>query len=184
MRLDRLTDTAHCLRLRDRRQVEAQLDDFERRFPQVFFAVYFAVLPTGYTVGEVGFWLLNHAAFGTHDVAKRNEFGIVLVVDPGTKQAGITLGYAIEAVAAKLNIEGLLKRMAGCFAHGNHGKAVSLAIAQLDRVLRSIGRPQPRCEQSVMMHAVSTDLGLKPLRHSAETDVVESGASRTVGRQS
>lgn len=164
VRLDRLTDAAHCLHLSERRKLEAQLDDFERRFPQVFFAVYFGVLPQGLKVSEVGFWLLNHAAFGTHDIAKRNEFGMVLVIDPAAGAACFSLGYAIEALGDKTGIAAVLVRMKKLLANSQYGDAVERAIRELDHCLRSTGKAQKRDSRNLTVHEVSADLGLSPLR--------------------
>ena len=170
VRLDRLTDAAHCLSLRDRRKLEAHLNDFERRFPQVFFAVYFGVLPQGLRVSEVGFWLLNHAAFGTHEIAKRNEFGIVLVIDPAAGTACFSLGYAIEALTDQLDMSTLLMRMRRFLTRSDYGEAVGRAIRGLDRKLRSIGDACIRDQHSSAIHAVSADLGLCPLRAAVSVE--------------
>src|SRR6476661_8492073 len=78
IRLDRITDASHRLNLRDTRQLEMVLDQFERCFPQVFFGVYLGPLPTELTVADFGFWLINHGAFQTRLPAKRNDFGVTL----------------------------------------------------------------------------------------------------------
>ena len=44
VRLERITDAAHCLRLEESRQLEVHLDDFERQFPQSFLALYFGAV--------------------------------------------------------------------------------------------------------------------------------------------
>lgn len=184
VRLDRLTDAAHCLSLRDRRQLEAHLDDFERRFPQVFFAVYFGVLPQGLRVSEVGFWLLNHAAFGTHEIAKRNEFGIVLVVDPAAGSACFSLGYAIEALGDRIDVSATLNQMRRHLARSDYGEAVEKAIRALDRQLRSVGRAHLRDPLSSTIHTVSSDLGLSPLRPASRTDrpAQETSQGKATGR--
>lgn len=179
VRLDRLTDAAHCLSLRDRRKVEAHLDDFERRFPQVFFAVYFGVLPQGVRVAEVGFWLLNHAAFGTHDIEKRNEFGIVMVIDPAAGAACFSLGYAIEALAGKMDINGILTRIRRFLTRSDYGEAVERAIGDLDRQLRSVGRAKLRDPRSSSIHTVSSDLGLSPLRPATRSERAQHESSQS-----
>ena len=173
VRLDRLTDPANCLRLHDRRRLEARLDDFERRFPQVFFAVYFGVLPAGFSVSEVGFWLLNHAAFGTHDISKRNEFGIVLAIDPSASTAAFSLGYALESFEANLKLPTLLNSISSKLKRGDYGKAVEECVGTVDRRLRSIGSARPKEGRVSASHAVSSDLGLVPLRSPARTALVE-----------
>jgi hypothetical protein len=175
--LDRLTDAAHCLSLRDRRSLEAHLDDFERRFPQVFFAVYFGVLPQGLRVAEVGFWLLNHAAFGTHDIEKRNEFGIVMVIDPAAGAACFSLGYAIEALTGQMDVNGILTRIRRFLTRSDYGEAVERAICDLDRQLRSVGRAKLRAPGSSSIHTVSSDLGLRPLRPALRSESAQPQSS-------
>lgn len=173
VRLDRLTDPSNCLRLHDRRKLEARLDDFERRFPQVFFAVYIGVLPVGFSVSEVGFWLLNHAAFGTHDISKRNEFGIVLAIDPSASTAAFSLGYALESVESSLQLPTLLNSISPKLKRGDFGRAVEISIRTVDKRLRSVGTSRQREARVSASHAVSSDLGLVPLKSSARTALVE-----------
>jgi uncharacterized membrane protein YgcG len=173
VRLDRLTDPANCLRLGERRTLESSLDEFERRFPQVFFAVYFGVLPPGFSSSEVAFWLLNHAAFGTQEITKRNEYGIVLVVDPSASTASFGLGYAIETVEAKLGVRKTLSQMSPYLIRGDYGRAVQTAIRQLDRSLRKIGQSSPRDPRVSSTHALATDLGLTPLRTPARSALID-----------
>ena len=181
VRLERLTDAAHCLRLADRRTLEAQMDDFERRFPQVFAAVYFGVLPSGLTVSETGFWLLNHAAFETHDLSKRNEFGVILVIDPAAGSAGFTLGYAIEALVPKVDVAKTLSKMRRHLAASDYGRAVSVALHDLGARLKKLGRPEKRNPVSARMHTLTIDLGFRPLRpgKAAESQTAAPSAAVT-----
>ena len=168
VRLDRLTDAAHCLSLRERRRLETRLDDFERRFPQVFLAVYFGVLPHNLRVLEVGFWLLNHAAFGTNDLSKRNEFGVVIVIDPAAGTSCLSLGYAIEALADRIGVDAILNRMRISLTRSHYGDAVETAIASLDRRLRSIGQARIRDGRPSVIDTVADDLGPSPLRTNVD----------------
>jgi hypothetical protein len=164
VRLERLTDSAHCLRLRDHRRLDAMLDDFGRQFPQVFLAVYFGVLPVGLTVSEAGFWLLNHAAFSTHDVAKRNDFGLVIVVDPAQGAAGISLGYCLEQVLGEGFLEMTLAKASAHFSRSEHGAALEMIIPRLAAKLRAAGRPQPAGTPPWSPGHGAVDMGLAPLR--------------------
>ncbi len=160
VRLERITDAAHCLRLEDARSTEVVLDDFERVFPQAFFAAYLGVLPSGLTVAELGFWLLNQGAFNTHSVNRRNDFGIVLVVDPTAQTASITLGYAIEKCFSARAINYLLQTTGRHLKSGGFGAAIKNACT--------------RCRKQLLKHAHSMewqpdasmppDMALQPLR--------------------
>ncbi len=164
VRLDHLNDAAHCLKQSERRRIEGQLDDFDRRFPQVFLAVYCGVLPHGLNVSEAGFWLLNHAALATSDLAKRSDFGIVLIIDPAAGRAAFSVGYALENTLTQKHLQQILLGMKPHLAHSNYSEAASIAIRGIDRTLRSLGRSQPRACAAAHASPVDTDLGLPVLR--------------------
>jgi len=111
VRLERITDTADCLRLEESRDLEVRLDDFERQFPQGFAAFYFGALPPKLNPLELGMWLLNHGAFSTQQFTKRNEFGFVCVVDPLAGRHGIAVGYALEKILSATLFQQLLGSM-------------------------------------------------------------------------
>jgi len=163
VKLERITDAAHCLRLEETRQAEVALDDYERSFPQAFFATYLGVLPNYLNVAELGFWLLNQGAFNTPSVSRRNDFGIVLVVDPSTLSASLTLGYAVEGYFGKGRAQQILQAVGKRLAAGAYGQAIEIACA--------------RCAELLCKHAKTTawspaapgggpqpDMGLQPLR--------------------
>lgn len=165
VRLERLTDAAHCLRLSDKRSIENCLDDFERRFPQVFLAIYMGVLPDGVTVGEVGFWLLNHAAFETNDLRKRNEFGIILAIDPAAGNASMSLGYCIEGLGNRFDAAAVLSKMHARLKASDYSGAIKLAIKETQRRLQKCGTPERQNPSDLPV--VCDDLGVAHLKPSA-----------------
>lgn len=182
VKLERITDAAHCLRLEDTRRLEIILDDFERSFPQAFFAIYLGTLPSNLNVAELGFWLLNQGAFNTHSVSRRNDFGIVLVVDPTAKTACITLGYAIENCFSPKIITRMMQTIGGHLGKGAFGMAIEASCIRVGDVLRKHARGmQWQPDASVMADSVA-DIGLQPLRgghRSASRPLADSPAPRT-----
>jgi len=164
VRLERITDAAHCLRLEDTRKAEVILDDFERSFPQSFFASYLGVLPTGLNVVELGFWLLNQGAFNTHSVSRRNDFGIVLVADPATQIIGITLGYAIEGYFDAGTISRILQAAGSHLSKGAFGMAIEAACTHCGEVLRKHARRITWKPEASPEAGATPDMGLQPLR--------------------
>ena len=164
VRLERITDAAHCLRLEDARRAEIILDDFERSFPQAFFAVYLGALPGSLSVAELGFWLLNQGAFNTHSVSRRNDFGLVLVVDPAAKTAGITLGYAIESCFSQKILNRLMRAVGSHLRKGAFGLAIEDACLSAGQVLRKHARCRPWQPETAAVADAVPDMGLQPLR--------------------
>ncbi len=164
VRLERITDAAHCLRLEDTRRIEIVLDDFERSFPQAFFAVYLGTLPNNLNVAELGFWLLNQGAFNTHSVSRRNDFGLVVVVDPAAHTACITLGYAIERCFSPKIMAGMMQAMGGHLRKGAFGRAIEASCIRAGGVLRKHARQMQWKPDVAPVSDVLPDIGLQPLR--------------------
>lgn len=164
VRLERIIDAAHCLRLEDARQIEVVLDNYERSFPQAFFAIYLGVLPNNLTVAELGFWLLNQGAFNTHSVNRRNDYGIILVVDPSTKTASVTLGYSIERCFSTKDVSSILQILGVKLRHGSFGAALEAICKRCSEVLRKHARRVQWQPDSKLGAGVAPDMGLQPLR--------------------
>lgn len=182
VRLERITDASHCLRLEDTRRLEIILDDFERTYPQAFFAVYLGTLPTNLNVAELGFWLLNQGAFNTHSVSRRNDFGIVLVVDPSAKTACVTLGYSIEHCFTPRIINRMMQTVGGHLRKGAFGMAMEACCICVGKVLRKHARHMKWQPDSPVSADSISDIGLQPLRgghRSASRPLAEYPAPKT-----
>ncbi|HRH95167.1 MAG TPA: hypothetical protein PLB55_04500 [Prosthecobacter sp.] len=181
VKLERITDAAHCLRLEDARKVEIILDDFERSFPQAFFAAYLGVLPKGLSVAELGFWLLNQGAFNTHSVSRRNDFGVVLVVDPAEQTASITLGYAIERCFDGGMVTRMLQTAGAHLKKGALGKAIGIVCNRCGDTLRKHARHMTWQPDVSTVEGVPSNMGLQPLRggHKASSKPLAAPPSAT-----
>lgn len=172
-RLERLTDEAHCLRLRESRQIEALMDDFQRRFPQVYLALFLGVLPGHINLRELSFWLLNRAAFGGSDQRRLNEYAILLAIDPAAKTATLTVGYALESLLISKQLEKILRSMRTALWHGEYAGAIAHGIAALDKRLRKAARCVRRAEEILPPDSYENfldDAGLRSLRTQQEPD--------------
>lgn len=164
VRLERVTDALHCLRLEELRRVESILDDFERSFSQAFFVAYLGVLPSNLNIQELGFWLLNQGAFNTPSVQKRNDFGIVFLVDPGTQTAGISLGYSIEGLIKGNALASILRATADYLGKGAFGAAIETACKRCRQELQKTATSTPWEPDLIARTGSASDLGFHPLR--------------------
>ncbi len=167
VRLERITDPAHCLRLEELRQLEVLLDDFERQFPQSFLALYFGALPPKLNPLELGMWMLNHGAFSTHQFAKRNEFGIVCVIDPVAGTHGLALGYALEPLLPAGRLENLLAEMTTPLRAAQWAEAARMAVGALSSHLSALGKRSRRrveADPPPARGGSPSDYGFSPLR--------------------
>lgn len=165
VRLARLTDAAQCLGLEDHRQTEVLLNHFERNFPQAFFAAYLGVLPVSLSVSELGFWLLNQGAFDTPSINRRNDFGLILVIDPASKYVSLTIGYALEALFSAAQVNAMLARAGKDLSRCEFARAIAEVCKQCSKIIRKNGQ---RCVWSPEAYGSGIEpaghLGLETLR--------------------
>jgi hypothetical protein len=152
------------------------MDDFERLLPQAFFAVYLGMLPTGFKVTELGFWLLNQGAFNTPLVQKRNDFGIVLVLDPAVRELSLTFGYAIESYFDEATQHRLIKNALRHLRIQDYGAAIRDLIQGCQGVLQRHAERQLRKPSTNGMPA---ELMVQPLRGGLATSTA--GRRQNVG---
>jgi uncharacterized membrane protein YgcG len=133
--LRRLSDVAGLMKSRERTKVQAALDDFARRFPQLFFAVHTASGEGGGNVRQFGFWLLNRAAFEDVPVDRPNEAGILLVIDAESKSASVTWGYLLDPYLTEEDTFLCLSRAHAYWLEGRFADGTVRMVAQLGKIL-------------------------------------------------
>lgn len=159
--IDPIMDVAHCLRLADRTMLEALLDDFERRFPQVHLALFLGVLPADMSVVEAGFWILNRGVRKRRGEVCDNRFGLLVLVDPAARQVGISLGYALESLLQPKALSSLLEKHSHHLWHSDYGTALRQIIHGLDDQLRKVGSARRRATDTPAPAEPAGRLGLR-----------------------
>lgn len=171
--LNRLTDAARCLKLRDREAIEEELDRFEDTFPQLFAAVYLGFLPRMTSIRQFGFWLMNRAAVTAVDYTKPNDHGILLVIDMSSQSASLTLGYRVEPFIRDRDLMKILKSGHSGLVAGDYGGGVRKSLKQLTRVLRMralwAGRGMEKMAARYRQPVEEGEIGLKPIREHHRT---------------
>ena len=142
--LERLSDVAGVLRLRERQKLVRSLDEFQLDFPQLFFSVYCGAMEDMTNIRQYGMWLLNHANFKDAHPSNTNDRGILLLVDMNTKVASLTFGYMLDPYLTEDETFHMLAKAHPHWLQGNHMKAVSMIAKQLSRVLR---KKSKRCKK-------------------------------------
>ena len=144
VRLRCLTDKAGLLRTRERLRVEAAMERFARRFPQVFVAIYTEALGDGGQMRQFGFWLLNRGAFEDVPYDKPNACGVLMVIDPEEKMAGMTYGYLLDPFMDEGDTFEVMSRGHAHWLEGRYMDGMLKAIEQLEIVLKRRSRQARR----------------------------------------
>lgn len=134
--LERLSDVAGVLRLKERHKLVRCLDEFQRDFPQLFFSVYCGALDDMTNIRQYGIWLLNHSSYRDTMPSHTNDRGVLLLVDMNSKVASLTFGYMLDPYLTENETFDMLAKAHPHWLQGNHMKAVRVIVKQLSRVLR------------------------------------------------
>lgn len=151
VRLTCLTDAAGVLRKRERETARRLLVDFQRRFPQLFFAVYFGTFREMSCLRQFGFWLLNRGAFEDVEVSRPNEAGILLSVDVGGKSAGISYGYNLQPFLTEDTTFRSLSAAHPYFLQEQYLRAIEVVGERLSKTLRRQARRARRDPDSYVL---------------------------------
>ena len=142
VKLRSLTDAAGLFRRKERDRIEDALEAFGTSFPQMFVAVYTGSLGETGNLRQFGFWLLNRGIFEDVDVSKPNEGGILIVIDPDSKSAGVTFGYLLDPFFEERDSFECLSRAHSHWLEGRYSDGLLKALGHLGKLLRK------RCRQA------------------------------------
>jgi hypothetical protein len=138
------------------------MENFSEKFPQLFVAVYTGSLGETGNLRQFGFWLLNRGVFEDVPVDRPNEAGILLVIDPDTKSAGICFGYLLDAFLDEQDTFKCLSRAHAYWLQGQYAEGVLKCLSQLKKLLlKRCGqarRDEERFERKVATPVAMGDL--------------------------
>lgn len=178
VRLAALSDAAGVLRAKERKHVRLLMNEFERRFPQLFFAVYLGAFEEVSHLRQFGFWLLNRGAFVDVEVARPNACGLLLCVDVSGKAAGLSYGYSLHPFLTEEDTFGVLSAGHPFFLQGEYLEGIEAVMrklsAKLKRRSKRAKRDPASFEESPSPVAAGQLLEKIRSRHQAQNKVRKS----------
>ena len=175
--LERMTDAAEALSQVDRERVNAALDQFEQRFPQLFVAVYCGALPQQTSLRQFGFWLLNRAAIAGPDAMRPNENGALLILDTHGRSAALVPGYFMECYIDERDATRVLESARRELQRGSWATGLCQALDELTNRLRRRAAEAAKFPERFTPPAPRATPG--PPRFTR----IREGHTRTAGRQ-
>lgn len=144
VKLRSLTDAAGIFRRNDRDRLEVEMERIGVVLPQVFVAVYTGNVGEMVNLRQFGFWLLNRGVFEDVPVEKPNEAGILIVIDPDSKVAGITFGYLLDPFLEERDSFDCLSRAHSYWLEGRYTEGLMKCLGQLGKLLKKRARQARR----------------------------------------
>jgi len=130
-----LADRAGLMRLAERRRVQAAMDRFSARFPELFFVVYTGVFRQTESLRIFGFWLLNRAVFEDMPDVK-NDSGMALVIDVERKSAALSFGYQLDAYLDEDDTFQCLSKAHPHWLEGQYDLGIVALMRMMEKILQ------------------------------------------------
>jgi len=175
VKLRRLTDAAGIFRRNERDALEDTMDEIQTRFPQIFVSVYTDTFGETGNLRQFGFWLLNRGVFEDVPVERPNEAGILIVIDPDSKSAGMSFGYLLDPFFDERDSFNCLSRAHAHWLEGRYADGTIRCLKQLEKILkkksRQVRRDPEKFERKVVKPVAVEDLvkkirgGRRPVEH-------------------
>lgn len=162
VKLRSLTDAAGIFRRNERDQIEDLMERIGSSFPQIFVAVYTGSLGETGNLRQFGFWLLNRGLFEDVPVEKPNEAGVLLIIDPDSKSAGMSFGYLLDPFFEESDTFECLSRAHSHWLEGRYADGTLRCLKQLEKVLRKSCR-QVRRDPEKFERKVATPVAVEDL---------------------
>jgi uncharacterized membrane protein YgcG len=177
VKLRSLTDASGIFRRNDRDRLEEEMERIGIIFPQVFVAVYTGSVGETANLRQFGFWLLNRGLFEDVPAEKPNEAGILIVIDPDSKVAGMTFGYLLDPFLEEQDSFDCLSRAHSYWLEGRYAEGLVKCLSQLRKLLKKRSR-QARRDPERYERKVATPVAVGDLVRKIR------GGNRRVGSHS
>lgn len=140
VKLRSLTDTAGIFRRNECNRLEDEIERIGIVFPQVFVAVYTGSVGEIANLRQFGFWLLNRGLFEDIPMEKLNAAGVLIVIDPDSKAAGMTFGYLMDPFIEEQDTFDCLSRAHSYWLEGRYAEGLLKCLVQLRKLLSKRSR--------------------------------------------
>ena len=152
-----LSDRAERLTGQEIEDLRAVLRLFERKFPQIVFAVLVINLGEQISMSEYAFWLGNRARFSSVGAVGPKNFDLLLIVDPQGRAAAMVAGYGLEKYLGEQDLQDTLDAASG-FPAGELARGIRESIEFLTTRLRDIAL---RIEEAAFAAKTATAVAAK-----------------------
>lgn len=131
-----LSDRSHRLTLPEMKSLRHELRLFEKKFPQILFAVLLTELPTNHPVHEYAFWMANRARFSSLEKTRSDNYDLLLVIDTASDMAALVAGYGLEPYVSEDDLTEVLEALARPLRAGDWAGGIHACIQALISKLR------------------------------------------------
>lgn len=134
---DALIDVEGVARVEEH-QVRAVIGEFVERFPQLRVVVCILRLSPGTDIRQFGHWMMNASPLAAGETTLDRRRTLMLIMDLDSSDAGITLGYDLEAFLGEAAARSALVSAAPQLATGRFTEGIRVLLKEIGCVLSEV----------------------------------------------
>ena len=145
--MQRLSDVAGTIRVKERKELKQVLKEFEKVFPQLYFVVHIEQLEPEIDLRQYAHWLLNRGVVTDVPKSKSENGGALLLIDVSGKAATMSWGYLLDQWLDEEVSFSILSKAHPFLLQGQYAKGVEIIVRSLINTLRRCRAVQMVYEQ-------------------------------------
>ncbi|WP_411825932.1 hypothetical protein [Luteolibacter sp. AS25] len=133
-----VADTTAQLRSGEAGKISKRIGKIQRRFPQVLVQVVMHRFPEEHPFPMHAFWLFNAGAFAGEGKRGKNNFALMIAIDPYRKEAAIVPGYGLEPLLKEEALYHLLEMSGPAFQSRKWELGLEVLLDGLEQLLDTV----------------------------------------------
>lgn len=130
-----VADTTRTLKSQAISKLMREIRRLQRRYPGLVLQLVLHHFPEEHPVSMHAFWLFNAGAFAGEGKRGKENLALMVVADPGRKEAAIVRGYGLEETLDEEAMAHLLNMSGPAFGSGKWELGFSVLLEGLDQLL-------------------------------------------------
>ena len=151
-----ITDSTAVLSKKDHKQISKIIREFEANFHDTQLNILFYDFVENFNLSSQLFWLFNVAGLASEEQTQGRNRDILIGIDPRKGRAGITIGYGLEILLNKTDLEQLLEEVKSLLEEGSYVKAIKQLSNSL---LQKLKTQATEFQQAFGLESLSTTKG-------------------------
>ena len=137
-----VADTTGSLTAADIGKLKKRIAAIQRRFPQLVLQVVMHVFPPEHPFSMHVFWLFNAGNFAGDSNRGKDNYALLVCIDPARCDAAIMPGYGLEPFLKTETLDHLLELAGPSWQEKRWADGIIRVLDELDQLLESISIPE------------------------------------------
>lgn len=133
-----VADTTGQLKRSITGKINKQIQKIQRRFPQLVIQVVMHKFAAEHPFSMHAFWLFNAGAFAGEAKRGKDNYALLILIDPYRQESAIVPGYGLEPLLPQQALDHLLEMSSPAFQSAKWELGLSIMLDGLDQLLETV----------------------------------------------